>query len=109
VRDAQVQRFLEECGYEVVAVKGLRCPTAVSIAQVDEATLRQAILAVNKPDVNAIVQVGTNLSMLRLADEAERWLAKPVIAINAAIFWYALRENGIADQMPGFGSLLRDH
>ena len=109
VGDAQVQRFLEECGYEVVAVKGLRCPTAVSIAQVDEATLRQAILAVNKPDVNAIVQVGTNLSMLRLADEAERWLAKPVIAINAATFWYALRENGIADQMPGFGCLLRDH
>lgn len=109
VGDAQVQRFLEECGYEVVAVKGLRCPTAVSIAQVDEATLRQAILKVNTPDVEAIVQVGTNLSMLRLADEAERWLAKPVIAINAATFWYALRENGIADQMPGFGCLLRDH
>ena len=109
VGDAQVRRFLEECGYEVVALKGLRCPTAVSIAHEDEATLRRAILEVNRPEVEAIVQVGTNLSMLRLADEAERWLGKPVIAINAATFWYALRENGITDRVRGFGRLLAEH
>ncbi len=109
VGDAQVRRFLEECGYEVVALKGLRCPTAVSIAHEDEATLRRAILEVNRPEVEAIVQVGTNLSMLRLADEAERWLGKPVIAINAATFWYTLRENGITDQVRGFGRLLAEH
>jgi maleate isomerase len=109
VGDAQVRRFLEECGYEVVALKGLRCPTAVSIAHEDEATLRRAILEVNRPEVEAIVQVGTNLSMLRLAAEAERWLGKPVIAINAATFWYALRENGIIDQVRGFGRLLAEH
>jgi maleate isomerase len=55
------------------------------------------------------VQVGTNLSILRLADEAERWLGKPVIAINAATWWHALRTNGINDQIQGCGSLLRDH
>ena len=109
VGDAQVRRFLEECGYEVVALKGLRCPTAVSIAHEDEATLRRAILEVNRPEVEAIVQVGTNLSMLRLADEAERWLGKPVIAINAATFWYTLRENGITDRVRGFGRLLAEH
>jgi len=108
VGDSQVRRFLEECGYEVLTLEGLRCPTAVSIAHVDEATLRRAIVAVNRPDVDAIVQVGTNLSMLRLADEAERWLDKPVVAINAATFWYALRENGFSDRMPGFGRLLRE-
>jgi maleate isomerase len=59
--------------------------------------------------VEAIVQVGTNLSMVRLADEAERWLAKPVLAINAVTLWHALRTNGIADRMHGFGSLLREH
>jgi maleate isomerase len=108
VGDGQVRRFLEECGYEIVALEGLRCSTAVSIAHVDEAALRRAILTVNRPDVDTIVQVGTNLSMLRLADEAERWLDKPVIAINAATFWYALRDNGFADRMPGFGRLLRE-
>jgi maleate isomerase len=109
IGDAQVRRFLGESGFEVVALKGLRCATAVSIAHESEATLRQAILEVNQPGVEAIVQAGTNLSMLRLADEAERWLGKPVIAINAAILWYALRERGIKDQPSGFGVLLRDY
>ena len=34
---------------------------------------------------------------------------KPVIAINAATWWMALRDNGIDDQLHGYGSLLRDH
>lgn len=55
------------------------------------------------------MQCGTNLSMVRLADEAERWIGKPVIAINAATWWMALRENGITEQLHGFGSLLREH
>jgi maleate isomerase len=74
-----------------------------------EATLRQALLALDGPDIDALVQVGTNLSMVRLADEAERWLGKPVIAINAAIMWHALRTHGIADRREGFGRLLREH
>jgi maleate isomerase len=109
VGDAQVRRFFEESGYEVAALVGLRCPTAVSIAHQDEATLRRAIAEVNRPGVDTIVQVGTNLSMLTLADAADRELGKPVVAINAATFWYALRSSGIADRRAGFGRLLRDH
>ena len=45
-------------------------------------------------------------NMVRLADEAERRLGKPVIAINAAIYWYALRQNGLSDRIKGFGGLL---
>ena len=108
VGDENVIRFFGDLGVEVVALKGLKCPSAVSIAHVDEETLRQALLEVNSDGVEAIVQVGTNLSMLRLADEAERWLGKPVIAINAAIWWMALRDNGIEDRLHGFGSLLRE-
>ena len=108
VGDENVIRFFGDLGVEVVALKGLKCPSAVSIAHVDEETLRQALLEVNLDGVEAIVQVGTNLSMLRLADEAERWLGKPVIAINAAIWWMALRDNGIEDRLHGFGSLLRE-
>jgi len=109
VGDANVIRFFGELGFEVAAIKGLRCPTAVSIAQVTEDTLRAAILEVDGPEIDAVVQCGTNLSMVRLADEAERWLGKPVIAINAATWWMALRDNGIADRVEGAGSLLRDH
>ena len=36
-------------------------------------------------------------------------LSKPVIAINAATYWHALRINGIEDRMEGFGRLLAEH
>jgi maleate isomerase len=108
VGDGQVRKYFTDCGYDIVALEGLKCPTAVSIAHVTEADLRSAIREVNKPDVDAIVQCGTNLSMVRLADEAERWLDKPVIAINAATFWHALRSNHIDDRVNGYGTLLRE-
>lgn len=108
VGDENVKRFLNEMGFDVVKIQGLRCPTAVSIAHVREDELRQALLAVNSGEVEALVQAGTNLSMVRLADEAERWLSKPVIAINAAIWWMALRDNNIMDKVYGCGRLLRE-
>jgi maleate isomerase len=109
IADDMVRLFLTEAGYDVVNLKGLKCPSAVDIARVSEDTLRQSILEVDGPDIDAIVQVGTNLSMVGLADEAERWLGKPVIAINAATWWHALRTNGITDQVRGSGTLLREH
>ncbi len=108
IGDQNVVKFFGDIGFEVAAIKGLRCPTAVAIAHVSEDELRQSIQDVNSPDVDAIVQVGTNLSMVSLADEAERWLGKPVIAINAATWWLALRENGIDDKVLGCGRLLRE-
>ncbi len=59
-------------------------------------------------DPEAILQAGTNLSMVRLAAEAERWLKKPVIAINAATYWFALRDYGINDTKDGYGRLMSD-
>jgi len=106
VADKQVQRFFVDCGFEIVRLKGLRCASPVAIAHVSEQTLRDAILEVDGPDVDAIVQVGTNLIMARLGGIAEFWLGKPVVAINTATYWYALRENGIDDKIDGFGSLL---
>lgn len=109
IGDENVIKFFGEIGFEVTALKGLKCPSAVAIAHVTENELRDAILEVNTDDVDAIVQCGTNLSMVRLADEAERWLGKPVIAINAATWWMALRENGITDKVTGAGRLLREY
>jgi maleate isomerase len=70
---------------------------------------RQAIKDIDGDDVDAIVQVGTNLSMIRLAAAAELFLGKPVIAINTATYWHALRACGIHDKRSGFGSLLEHH
>jgi maleate isomerase len=109
VADAQVRRFFADCGYEVVRLKGLKCASPVLIAHVSERVLRDAILEVDGADVEAVVQVGTNLAMARLAGTAEFWLDKPVLAINTATYWWALRRNSLADKVDGFGSLLLEH
>lgn len=109
VGDRQVRRFFTECGYEVVNLVGLKCASPVKIAHVSEAALRDAIIRVNRGRVDAVVQVGTNLAMARVAGLAEFWLGKPVIAINTATYWWALRQNGIKDRIEGWGSLLTEH
>jgi maleate isomerase len=108
VGDAQVVRFFTDCGYEVVRLKGLKCESPVLIAHVQADTLEAAIDELDGDDVDAIVQVGTNLVMARLAGDAEQRLGKPVIAINTAIYWYALRQNGLSDKLDGFGALLSE-
>lgn len=106
--DEQVRGFFSDCGYEVVALKGLKCSSPVKIAHVSEKELRDAINEVNDPQVEAIVQVGTNLAMARVAGIAEFWLDKPVIAINTATYWHSLRSHGIEDKIQGYGSLLAE-
>ncbi len=108
VGDAQVRRYFEDCGYEVVALEGLKCPSPRLIAHVSEQELKRAVERVNDRHVDAIVQCGTNLAFARVAAIAEFWLEKPVIAINTATYWWALRSNGIADRIHGFGRLLAD-
>jgi maleate isomerase len=107
--DAQVRRFFTDCGFEIVRLKGLRGTSPVQYAHVGERELRDVINELNGPDIDAIIQVGTNLAMARLAGIAEFWLDKPVLAINTCIYWWALRQNGIDDKIDGFGSLLIRH
>ena len=108
VADAQVRRFFEDIGYEVVHLKGLRSPSPMMIAHESAATLKRAAQAVDD-GVDAIVQCGTNLAFAKVAAYAEFWLEKPVIAINTATYWHALRSMGLPDRIEGFGSLLTQH
>ncbi len=109
VGDNQVRKYFTDCGYEVVALKGLKCASPMLIAHVSERELKRAVEEVDDPSVEAIVQCGTNLAFARVAAMAEFWLEKPVIAINTATYWWALRSNGIEDRVSGFGALLEDY
>nr|VFK22341.1 MAG: maleate isomerase [Candidatus Kentron sp. LPFa]VFK35227.1 MAG: maleate isomerase [Candidatus Kentron sp. LPFa] len=105
-----VRRFFTTAfGVDVVALQAVDCPTAHSIAEVSEDRLRHQLMELDKVNPDVIVQSGTNLSMIRLADEAERWLGRPVLAMNAILWWRALRVLGIEDRKPGFGMLLREY
>jgi maleate isomerase len=108
VANEQVRRYFTDSGFEVVRDVYLACPSWIAIAAVPTDVLRKELIALDGDDIDAIVQVGTNLSMVRLAAAAELWLGKPVIAINTATYWHALRQNGISDKIAGFGRLLEE-
>jgi len=109
VGDEQVVAYFSELGFEVAAIRGLCSASATSIADETPETIREAFLAVDGPDVDALIQCGTNLEAIAVAAELEKELGKPVIAINVATIWHALRANGIDDQIAGYGSLLELH
>ena len=101
----QVRKYFEESCFTIVKDECLKCPKWTAIAQVPPKCLWEAMNRLNSEDVDALVQVGTNLPMARLAAEFEIEFKKPVIAINTATYWHALRANGISDKIDGFGSL----
>lgn len=109
IADAEVTKFFTDAGFTVARLRGLRCPTPVAIAEVNAAEVRKHLTELDGPDVDALVQVGTNLSATSLAAVLEKELGKPVIAINTATYWHAMRALGIKDQFEGFGSLFSQH
>ena len=109
VANEQVKRFYQDCGFTVVRDICFHRPSPVQIAHTTDDMMRKAILELDGDDVDAIVQVGTNMSMIRLAAAAELFLGKPVIAINTATYWHALRACGIHDKKAGFGQLMEFH
>ncbi|MEM7741961.1 MAG: arylmalonate decarboxylase [Pseudomonadota bacterium] len=109
IANKEVRGFFNDCGYSVARDVCLECKSWTDISRVTESELRRVLLDLDGDDVDALVQVGTNLSMMRLADEMETRLNKPVVAINAATYWHALRTNALPDQTEGFGQLLAAH
>ena len=108
VANAEVRRYFTESGFNVVRDIPMQAPSWTGIAEITTDQCRETIKKLDGPDVDAIVQVGTNLSMIRLAAAAEMYLNKPVIAINTATYWHGLRANGITDKIYGFGRLLEE-
>ena len=85
--DEMVRSYFTEAGYDVVRLIGLKCASPIMIAQTTTDQLIQAMHSLEGPDIDAIVQVGTNLPNVEIAASAERWLGKPVLSINTVTYW----------------------
>jgi maleate isomerase len=108
--DVEVERYFKDLGYDMVAMKSLRCPTATAIADVTGDEVLEAIAELEREatdDFDVFIQAGTNLSSWRVADEVERRTGKPLIGINAACVWHALKRLGVDPSLPAAGSVFR--
>jgi maleate isomerase len=106
--EKHIRAYVEELGYELVGTRHLARPSPVEIATTPIASLRQALTELNTPETDAIIQFGANLPMGRLAAAAEMAFGKPVIAVNTATYWHALRSIGIRDAKQGYGRLMSE-
>lgn len=108
VGDEQVRRFFGDSGFPVKRLVGLKCASATSIAYTPRKAVVDAVKALDGDDVDAIVQVGTNLSTVDMFPVLETYLGKPVIPINIATAWHALRACGVNDKLEGMGRLFAE-
>jgi maleate isomerase len=69
--NAEVARYFANMGCEVVRDRALRCRRWTAIAEVGPDTLVPVLPELDGNEVDAIVQVETNFSMVRLAAAAE--------------------------------------
>jgi maleate isomerase len=106
IADEHITKFFDDLGYNVVRFIGLRCPSPVAIADITHQTLSKALNEIDGRDIEALVQFGTNLHFMKQAAIEEKKRKKPVISINSASYWHALRLSKINDQYEGYGQLL---
>jgi maleate isomerase len=105
------RRMFEDLGYEVVSSVGFACANALHIAHVPDWAKEKTILellANHDNDLDAVVQCGTNMSLIDVTERLEPVIGIPILGINAVTFWYALRENGFEGPFAGGGRLLRE-
>ena len=108
IADRHISQFFADLDYDVANFIGLKCPSPVAIADVTAAQLSEALDKIDGPDIDALVQFGTNLHFMRQAAVEEEKRGKPVIAINAVSYWHALRLAGIEDRFEDYGRLLSE-
>jgi maleate isomerase len=107
--DGLVKGFFEDSGCRVRRIKPLQYETAYAIAATDAAIVRASFDELDGDDIDAILQVGTNLAAATVAAEAEARLGKPVLSVNVVSYWHALRQIGIDDKASGPGVLFAEH
>jgi maleate isomerase len=104
-------QMFEELGFEVVSSVGFSCANALHIAHVPDWAKEKAILellATDENELDAVVQCGTNMSLIDVTEKLEPVVGIPILGINIVTFWYALRENGFERAVVGAGRLLQE-
>ena len=77
----------------------------VNFAVEEVGQIMQGFADVDRSDAEVLIHVGTNLPVSSMTPEIETKFGKPMIGVNVATYWLALRRIGIMDKLPGMGIL----
>ena len=104
-----VANFFRSAGFTVANVHNMETTGPTKVSQVPYDTTMKAFEALDTPQVEAFVQVGTALPMTAITNAIERKHGKPLVGVNVATYWAALRALGINDRIRGYGRLIAEH
>lgn len=93
-------------GFEVVHSVWLDVDLPEHIIDVTPERIREAFATIACREVDTLLHVGGALAVVDMLEDLEARLARPIVSVNAATYWYALRRLGLSDALPGFGALL---
>lgn len=101
------QDYYEAGGFEVPYTTSLGVKKSEEIINVPIDQIHAGFDDIDHDDVDTLLHVGGALGIVAMIEELEARYGKPIVSVNAANYWYALRQLGITNPMPGFGQLLR--
>jgi maleate cis-trans isomerase len=103
--------YLEAHGHEVLTLRRVYEGPGNSIEEdrkmmtIPRARMREFMLALDRPDADAMVLGCTGLAAVPLIAEVEAKIGKPVVSSNLGAAWHALTISGIGAIRKGFGRL----
>ncbi len=103
--DDMIAAFFRSCGYDVVNTHGMKSTGPTAVARFTTAQIMEGFDEVDDERAQALIHVGTNLPVSALTPSIEAKHAKPLIGVNVATYWLALRRLGIQDKIPNMGIL----
>ena len=101
--------FFRSAGYSATRIVNLEGTGPTNVSKIPLERINAAFSEVDGPDIDAFVQVGTALPVSAITAAIESKHGKPLIGVNVATYWAALRAIGIQDRIAGFGMLVARH
>jgi len=98
--------YYEAAGFDVPYTTSLDIKKSEDIIKVTVDQIQAGFEKIDHDDVDTLLHVGGALGIVAMIEDLEARFGKPVVSVNAAAYWYALRKLAITDPMPGFGQLL---
>ena len=102
----RLRRFLEDCGFDVVHMRGLN--RLGGIEEIPQNDIRQLVLQiVDRPDADGVFISCTGMRTSVILDSLEQATGTPVVSALQATAWELLRLGGVTPDMSGVGMLFR--
>jgi maleate isomerase len=100
-----VADYYQAFGFEVPCHSGLQVGLPQNIINLGYAEARDAFRKLDRDDIDTFLHVGGALGIADSIEKLEQEFGRPVVSVNVATYWRALRTIGMTNPLTGFGRL----